>query len=182
MLAVAAGGCGAADPSASAAEPGQAAATAGLPSAAPTTGSADPAPDPTATPSDSATESPRFGETFRYAGGLAVTVGAPEPFRPAPWVEPGRGPPCGSRSRCATGPGTEWKPSQLHVRLLAAFAPATQIFDYDSDVVARPEHRVPHGRSVTFWVGYWVPDTESLAVVFSPGFGYQDITVTDQSR
>ena len=146
------------------------------------TGSADPAPDPTPAPSDSATESPRFGETFRYAGGLAVTVGTPEPFRPAPWVEPRPGTAMRLQVTVRNRTGTEWKPSQLHVRLLAAFAPATQIFDYDSDVVARPEHRVPPGRSVTFWVGYWVPDTESLAVVFSPGFGYQDITVTGQSR
>ena len=174
-LAMSASGCGSTDPAAASVEPGISATTAGLPSASPTSGTAPAVPAPTA--GEEPYRSPRFGQGFRYAGGLAVTVGEPERFRPSPWVKREPGVAMRFEVVVRNRTGDEWNPSQLHVRLLSAFAPAVQIFDYDHRVVARPEERVPAGRTVTFSVGYWVRDADRLTMEFSPGFGYQDITV-----
>ncbi|WP_244928681.1 hypothetical protein [Nocardioides sp. W7] len=173
-IALTTAGCADADPGATAPGPGIDAATAGLPetSTAPTpattTGATGDAPAP----------APRFGRTFRYGGGLAVTVAEPEPFRPSAWVQRQAGTPMRFEITVRNRTGDTWNPSQLHVRLLSAFTPATPIFDHDSQVLARPEERLADRGTVTFSVGFWVGDAEQLALELAPGFGYQPITVS----
>ena len=175
VLALSASGRGTSDSSANAAEPRLDAATAGLPSASPPADATEPAASPTAGETASR---PRFGETFRYGGGLAVTVAEPESFRPAPWVDRRPGTPVRFEITVRNQTGDEWNPSQLHVRLLAAFAPATQIFDYDNDVIARPEGRVPDGKSAKLPGGLLGTGHRAACDRVSPGFGYQSITVS----
>lgn len=121
---------------------------------------------------------PVFGEFFRYGSGLKIQVEAPERFTPSGWIERRPGVPLRLRVTVRNGTEELWNPSQLHVRLASGFVPAEQIFDYDQDVVARPEERVPHGETVTFFVGYWVPDPERLSLEVDPGHGYQTTVVT----
>lgn len=173
-LAVPAGGCAGSDPSGASAEPAIDAATAGLPSPTSTAGTtAVTTPPPAAEP----VRTPRFGQTFRYGGGLVVTVSEPRPFRPSPWVERRPGDPMRFEIVIRNRTDEEWNPSQLHARVLTSFTPAVQIFDYDHHVVARPEERLPAGGTTTFSVGYWITDVSAVTMVLSPGFGYQEITI-----
>ncbi|WP_182526432.1 hypothetical protein [Nocardioides dongkuii] len=108
---------------------------------------------------------------------MRMQVGPPQRFTPSSWIEPRPGLPVRLRVTVRNGAEEPWNPSQLHVRLGSGFVPAEQIFDYDQGVVARPEERVPAGETVTFFVGYWVPDTERLSVEVDPGQGYQPTVV-----
>jgi hypothetical protein len=125
---------------------------------------------------------PGFGESFRYGSGLRVQVDPPERFTPSPWIE--RRPGAPMRLRVSVRNGTEevWNPSQLHLRLASGFVATEQIFDYEQDVIARPEDRVPAGGSVSFYVGYWVPDAERLSLEVDPGRGYQTTVVATRGQ
>jgi hypothetical protein len=136
-----------------------------------------PAPAPSATPEATPSAAPRLGKGFAYRTGLRVRIGKPERFRPSPWIEREPGVPLAFTVVVLNRTGEEWNPSQLHVRLQTGFQPATQIYDAEKGIVARPEERLADGRSVTFRVAYWAPARSHLTVEFAPGFGYQPTVV-----
>lgn len=120
---------------------------------------------------------PTLGKWFSYKTGLRVRIGKPERIQPSPWIEREPGIPLAFTVDVLNRTGEEWNPSQLHVRLQSGFTPATQIYDAEEGIVARPEHRLADGRSVRFQVAYWAPHESRLTLDFSPGFGYQPTLV-----
>lgn len=122
----------------------------------------------------------RFGRWFHYGSGLWVKVGHAKAFTPSDWVQPAAGQPMHFTVEVRNRTGSEWNPSQLHIRLQSGLAPAMAIFDHEKGVVARPEERLPDRRSVRFKVGFWVTDPDQLALEFAPGFGYQAVGVVDE--
>lgn len=187
-LASALAGCGAADhgsgPGASSPAPSIDAAHAGIPAGAVVGATTTPDDGPTVT-DGSSSASPtssvsthRFGSWFHYGNGLWVKVDPPRPFTPSGWVKRQPGTPTLFPVQVRNNTGGVWNPSQLHVRLQSGLRPATQIFDYEKSVVARPEQRLADKGTVSFAVGYWVTDPSQLIVDFAPGFGYDSALVT----
>lgn len=134
-------------------------------------------PAPSTPPPEAEDTNPRLGRWFSYETGLRVRIGRPERFQPSSWIERQPGIPLAFSVVVVNRTGEEWNPSQLHVRLQSGFTPATQIYDAEQRIVARPERRLADGRTARFRVAYWVPEQRLLTVEFSPGPGYQPILV-----
>jgi hypothetical protein len=168
VLAGSAAGCGGDPEAGGPSEAGPTIAVAADPSRPPVT---------SAIPPERERVTPALGKWFSYKTGLRVRIGSPARFRPSPWIEREPGVPLSFTVDVLNRTGEEWNPSQLHVRLQSGFTPSIQIYDAEQGIVARPEERVPAGRSVQFRVAYWAPEQSRLTVEFSPGFGYQSTVV-----
>ena len=130
------------------------------------------------TPEETARATPTLGKRFTYRSGLRVRIGKAEGFRPSPWIEREPGAVALAFTVVVVNrTGEEWNPSQLHVRLSSGFTRATQIYDAEKGIVARPEERLADRGTVRFRVAYWVPEGGDVTVEFAPGFGYEPTVV-----
>lgn len=121
-----------------------------------------------------------FGEGFTFRDGLALTVGAPEPFTPtgtAAGFEPGDQAVVFDIT-IVNGSPQNYDPVMFMTNLQSGNREASQIYDSADNIGETPTTVVLPGREAEFQVAYSVTDPTDLVMEVSPGLEYRDAIFT----
>lgn len=136
-----------------------------------------PADSTAATP---APANPTFGQAYTFENGLAVTVGAPQPYTPSPSA-------AGADASLqavvfditlVNGSPENYETMVFATTLQSGNREASKIFDSANGVGGSPNTPTLPGRESAFRVAYAVTDPADIVMQVSPGFDYKKIIFT----
>jgi uncharacterized protein affecting Mg2+/Co2+ transport len=141
-------------------------------------GATTPAAAPAPSPAAPATSAVAFGQTFTYADGLAVTVGAPTSYDPASYAAGHTNPHAYAVTvRVTNDTGAAFDPTLMRVLMTTDGAPASQVFDGESGLP--PQSRLQPGRSLTYEVAFsTTTDSGEAQVDVVPSFSHDHAVFT----
>jgi hypothetical protein len=149
--------------------------TANAPSGAATSADA-PSEDPEGGTSSADDAQARFGQTYTYDNGLAVTVSSTAPFKPS---ETGI---CGKASAYVVftvtvknGTSERYDPGSFSTSLQSGQSEGKRCFDSAKDVAGSPSTALLTGRTVAWKEAYAVSDPNDLVLEATPGFDYGSV-------
>lgn len=129
-------------------------------------------PSPEPEPEDAGPALLTWGETLTYEDDLAIAVSQPTGYAPTEWAAGVEGFTSFVTFNVTVTNGTdaayEW--FNLDVAVSSGGAPASEVFDYSSNIGSAPEADLLPGQSVTYAVAYGVANTADLTVDASAGY------------
>ncbi len=140
------------------------------PAAPPT--SAKPTPSPVAKPGVA-----RFGQTYTWADGLAVTVSAPADYKPSKSAAGAKAgvPYLVFTITIVNGTDTPFDPVLFHATAQSGNEEAEPIFDSANKVGGSPSTKVLPGREVTFKIAFSTPTPTDVVLEVSPSFEHDSV-------
>lgn len=154
--------------------------SAGTTSAPPTGSNAPAESTPAETTTSEAAVNPKFGETYTWDDGLAVTVSTPAPYTlsDSGYVgNPGAAQVAFDVKVVNTGTAN-YEVVGMYLSLQSGNVEAEQIFDTANGLGGAPSTPVLPGREAVFKVGFGVADPVDLVMQVTPGFDYEAVIFT----
>lgn len=137
--------------------------------------------EPTETASSAAPEeddgTARFGQTYTYENGLAVTVGKPKAFKPsqgAAGAESGD-PAVKFTVRLVNNTGKKYDPVLFTATVQSGNTEGSQVYDSGKGIEGTPSTSLLNGREVEFPMVFAVADPKDIVMDVSPGFDYEAV-------
>lgn len=136
---------------------------------------AEPEPEPTPEP----VANPKFGETYTWEDGLALTVSQPEPFTPGEWAAKDEAPAYVKFTiTVVNGTGENFDPAMVYPTVQSANVEATTVYDSDAGLGGPPSTTLLPGREAVFAVGFGVNDPADLVMEIAPSWDHQPAIFT----
>jgi hypothetical protein len=134
----------------------------------------------TVAPSAEAAPAPKFGQTFTFENGLAVTVGVPQPFTPSETAAAEEAPAYVSFPvTVVNGSNENYDPVLFNATLQSSNVEAAQVFDSEQGINGPPATTLLPGRESAFQVVFGVADPADLVLEVTPGFEYESAIFTN---
>lgn len=117
-----------------------------------------------------------FGTAYTWDDGLAIEVGAPEPFTPSEYA-------AGTEGysdfvvftvRIVNGTSENWDPSLFYATLQSGNQEASQVYD-SGQLGDSPSTSLLPGREVQFQIAFGVNDPADLVMEVAPDFTYKNV-------
>jgi hypothetical protein len=129
----------------------------------------------TSTAAQPASDQAAFGETYKWANGLEVTISGSTPFTPSEYVVTDK-PAVAYLSYSVTivnKTGATYEPTLFSTSVQSGDTEGNQIFDSANGFTGPPSTAILNGRQSTFTVGYGVSNPADIVMQVSPGFDYK---------
>jgi hypothetical protein len=136
-------------------------------------------PSPAAEPDTRDTRMAKFGDTYEWSDGIAMTVSAPEPYEPSETA-------AFDESAAyllftitlVNGSDKPHDPTMVYPTVQSGNVEATTVYDSENGIGGGPSTDVLPGRESMWEVAFGVQDPEDLVFEVSPGFEHQPIYFT----
>ncbi|MGY1822748.1 hypothetical protein [Geodermatophilus sp. SYSU D00079] len=128
-----------------------------------------------------AAPNPRFGETYTYENGLAVTVGPPQPYTPSDSAAVGEpAPPAFVVFDVTVVNGTtgNYDPVSFSASLQSGVTEEEQVYDSANGIGGTPSTTLLPGRESVFRLAFGATDPADLVMEVSPSFEYESAIFT----
>jgi hypothetical protein len=138
------------------------------------TAASTPASEPPAGDASAASNQAAFGETYRWADGLEVTVSTPTPFTPGKYAS--AEPATAYLSYTVTivnNTGDVYEPAVFFTSVQSGDQEADQVFDSENNLTGSPSTAILAGRQSTFTIGFGVSNPDDVVMEVTPGFEYK---------
>lgn len=122
----------------------------------------------------------KFGQTYTYTDGLAVTVSAPKPYKPSQYAACDK-----AKSYIAftitlkNGTGKVFDPSLFHETVQSGQTEGDSCFDSQQGLGGGPDTKLLAGRTVTWKVGFGIADPKDIVMEVTPSFDYDSAIFTN---
>lgn len=125
-------------------------------------------------------KNPKFGQTYTWENGLAVTVSTPKPFKPSEYAAAEKATAYLEWTvTIVNGTKDNYDPSLFSTTLQSANTEASEVFDMENGFEGSPSTTLLPGRESKFKIGYGVQDPKDLVLEVTPGFEYESAIFTN---
>jgi hypothetical protein len=124
---------------------------------------------------------PKFGETYTYEDGLAVTVSPPQPYTPSEWAFVGEPRPPAFivfDVKIVNGTQQNYDPVIFSVTMQSANVEEEQVFDSADGIEGSPSTVLLPGRESVFRIAFGATNPNDLVMEVSPSFEHQSVIFT----
>ncbi|MGY1666989.1 hypothetical protein [Geodermatophilus sp. SYSU D00696] len=137
--------------------------------------------DATSEEPPSAAVNPRFGQTYTYENGLAVTVAPPQPYTPSDSAAVGEpAPPSFVVFDVTVANGTQanYDPATFMATMQSGTTEGQQVYDSANGIGGTPSTTLLPGRESTFRLAFGATHPNDLVLEVTPGFDYESAIFT----
>lgn len=140
--------------------------------------------DPTKAPTQEPTKeapavNPKFGETFKYANGVSVTITAPVLFKPSEYATSGKAPAYVAFDvTIVNGGTTNYDPTLAFFTAQSGNVEAAEVYDSAQGFQGSPNTPLLPGRETKFKIGYGVADPADIVMEARVGFDFDSVIFT----
>lgn len=121
----------------------------------------------------------KFGKTFTWDDGLAVTVTAPKKFKPSEYaaMDPGKGTPVLMQVTIKNGSKKPFDAGVFTSTVQSNEEEASTIFDSSQKIEGAPSTKLLAGKTVKFKIAYKVLNPKDIVMEVSPDFLEHDAVI-----
>ncbi len=122
----------------------------------------------------------KFGQTYTYTDGLAVTVSVPKAYKPSQYAACDKSKAYVSFTiTIKNGTGKAFDPALFHETVQSGQSEGDTCFDTAQGLGGGPNTKLLAGRTVTWKTGFGIADPKDIVMEVTPSFDYDSAIFTN---